>query len=640
MAVFIKIAAVWLIKVLLVLPSIAGAQPLILDPEEGAYDVRDFAQIHLKRFEELSAEFTIDALLPSPDELIALEQSGAFEPVKTRQIGIGAAVALPVVRIHVANPREKEQEWILAFNRASDYVYQVYFLPDGAPLPAEPVFYFDDERDIWDRSEDVWISARLTLPPETSGRIFVSFLNINGGAAMTLETPAHYAAKRQWQNLHFFAVIGLTLGMTIITAALMLILRRYVAFYYLGAVLSGVLVVMLIEQQFEALFPDLAQLSIEAGLVVYVSIAGPVFALLFQRQFFADVGGTGRVFGAVMLGTALFCVLSVVAAMEFALIPIEVVLVLQALCVLLITTNGILAVRRGFVGRWPFFLASTVYAFSLAVIVASYVFSYVISMNEAGLLLLYAIAFESLCMAMTMFAHVRWMRSEKEAALVGQLKAAEERLAIQKAMSHAAHDIRQPLASLRLAMSAAATKDNSPERLTEAIDYLEEIVQSQLASDRRTKEQAVASEEAAGQFEVAVLMSNIATMFTDEAKAKGISLRIRPCTQTVVADVFAVMRIVSNLVANAVRNTDAGKVLVGCRRRGNMLRLDVIDTGPGFTPEQLASLKKPGARAGSYEGAGLGLGIVQELASAHALQFDVASAPEKGTRFSLFLPLG
>ena len=470
--------------------------------------------------------------------------------------------------------------------------------------------------------------------------IFVSFLNINGGAAMTLETPAHYAAKRQWQNLHFFAVIGLTLGMTIITAALMLILRRYVAFYYLGAVLSGVLVVMLIEQQFEALFPDLAQLSIEAGLVVYVSIAGPVFALLFQRQFFADVGGTGRVFGAVMLGTALFCVLSVVAAMEFALIPIEVVLVLQALCVLLITTNGILAVRRGFVGRWPFFLASTVYAFSLAVIVASYVFSYVISMHEAGLLLLYAIAFESLCMAMTMFAHVRWMRSEKEAALVGQLKAAEERLAIQKAMSHAAHDIRQPLASLRLAMSAAATKDNSPERLTEAIDYLEEIVQSQLASDRRTKEQAVASEEAAGQFEVAVLMSNIATMFTDEAKAKGISLRIRPCTQTVVADVFAVMRIVSNLVANAVRNTNAGKVLVGCRRRGNMLRLDVIDTGPGFTPEQLASLKKPGARAGSYEGAGLGLGIVQELASAHALQFDVASAPGKGTRFSLFLPLG
>ncbi len=635
-----RLAATWfmgLIAAFMTVPLAVSAQPLVLDPDVGAYEVVDHGQLYRKDHDGFSDELTIADFLPDAEELVMLEETGAFAPITTRQIGIGFDWTIPVVRVHVANPLPTEQEWVLAFNRASDYVYKVYFVEDGAPLPEEPVFYFDDDSTSWDRADDVWIYTTVTLPPDSSGRIFASFLNITGGAAMTLETPAHYAAKRERHNLHFFTIVGLTLGLTIITASLMLTLRRFVAFYYLGAVLSGLLLVMLSEQQFEALFPSLAQFSFDFALITYAAAAGPVFALLFQRQFFADVGGTGKVFGNVLLAAAMLCVVSLVGSIEFAVLPVEGFLLSVTLCVLLISANGVLAIIKGFVGRWPFFLASTVYAFSLAVMVATYAFSQVIAVQEAGLLLLYAIVFESLCMALTMFAQVRWMRSEKETALKAQLQAAEDRLAMQKALSHAAHDIRQPLASLRMAMQSAREKGNTPDNFAEAIDYLEDIVQRQLAVNAPAAEDPTTT-EATSQFEANLLLSNIQTMFAEEAAAKGIALSIVRCSRTVSADIFAVMRIVSNLVANAVRNTDAGKVLVGCRRKAGQLVFEVIDTGPGFAPDQLDTLRQPHARAGNYQGNGLGLGIVHDLVAAHGLGLDVASEPSKGTRFSLSVP--
>jgi signal transduction histidine kinase len=96
------------------------------------------------------------------------------------------------------------------------------------------------------------------------------------------------------------------------------------------------------------------------------------------------------------------------------------------------------------------------------------------------------------------------------------------------------------------------------------------------------------------------------------------------------------MRLVSNLVANAIKYTDCGKILVGCRRSAAGIRLVVADTGPGMEPEELARvmhLRERGSAAKKTDGHGLGLGIATALAATGGYKLTCRSTPGKGTAF-------
>jgi CheY-like chemotaxis protein len=102
-------------------------------------------------------------------------------------------------------------------------------------------------------------------------------------------------------------------------------------------------------------------------------------------------------------------------------------------------------------------------------------------------------------------------------------------------------------------------------------------------------------------------------------------------------------RILRNLIANALRYTEAGGVVVGVRRRGGTLRIDVVDSGVGIAaPDrervfdefvQLGSRPRADAR-----GMGLGLAIVRRLARLLDHQIELASVPGRGSRFSICVP--
>jgi CheY-like chemotaxis protein len=101
---------------------------------------------------------------------------------------------------------------------------------------------------------------------------------------------------------------------------------------------------------------------------------------------------------------------------------------------------------------------------------------------------------------------------------------------------------------------------------------------------------------------------------------------------------------VQNLVSNAIKYTPAGgHVLVGVRRRGGALRLDVVDTGIGIAPSQHALIfsefTRLDAGAKVARGLGLGLSIVKRLVTTLGLSLELNSVPGRGSRFSLFLPV-
>lgn len=142
---------------------------------------------------------------------------------------------------------------------------------------------------------------------------------------------------------------------------------------------------------------------------------------------------------------------------------------------------------------------------------------------------------------------------------------------------------------------------------------------------------------------VDLLLRNVELMFREEAETKGLEFRVRGTDTAVTVDAMAAMRIVSNLVANAVRYTQRGKILVGCRRRGDRIAIVVADTGPGMDGNELARMFREGERCSSAadtEGSGLGLGIVQRLAAECGFPLRVASIPGRGSSFSVELPRG
>ena len=119
-----------------------------------------------------------------------------------------------------------------------------------------------------------------------------------------------------------------------------------------------------------------------------------------------------------------------------------------------------------------------------------------------------------------------------------------------------------------------------------------------------------------------------------------VGLRLRRVSSTLQTGIapMVLMRIVSNLVSNAVKYTETGAILVGVRRRCTGPEVWVCDTGPGMSSAELETFRKEGEKGARSRGHGLGLAVCFGLAEAHGLGLEVESVPGRGTVFRLRLP--
>ncbi|HEV7293566.1 MAG TPA: ATP-binding protein, partial [Devosia sp.] len=214
-------------------------------------------------------------------------------------------------------------------------------------------------------------------------------------------------------------------------------------------------------------------------------------------------------------------------------------------------------------------------------------------------------------------------------------------------LAAASHDLLQPLNAARLYTSTLIERAKSTgladlaNSIEASLTAVEDIMSALLDISRidsgalRPNPAPVTARE---------LLRKIEVEFGPMARERNISLRIVPTAATVLADRTLVGRIVQNLVSNAIKYTmPGGKVLVGLRRRGARLRLDVIDTGIGFNRDQhrllFAEFSRLERGARMAQGLGLGLSIVQRLVAALGLALEVDSQERRGSRFSLYLPV-
>lgn len=212
----------------------------------------------------------------------------------------------------------------------------------------------------------------------------------------------------------------------------------------------------------------------------------------------------------------------------------------------------------------------------------------------------------------------------------------------------ASHDLRQPVHALGLFVAQArqAHDDTVRSALIDRIESSWQSISGLLdALLDISKLDSSTLEASRVVFPAQAMLDQVDQGFAALAHARGLRLRIRPSRLRLASDPLLLERILINLVSNAVRYTRDGGVLVGVRRRGELARIDVWDTGIGIPNDESLHIfdefyRGPGVGDGQAEvGLGLGLAIVRRLALALGSSVSVRSVPGRGSLFSLQVPL-
>lgn len=210
----------------------------------------------------------------------------------------------------------------------------------------------------------------------------------------------------------------------------------------------------------------------------------------------------------------------------------------------------------------------------------------------------------------------------------------------------ASHDLLQPLSAAKLFISSIAGEgldrgaQVALEKAQNALMSVEGLLDALLDISKLESGKAAVS---VGAVSLDRLLRTMAEEFAPMAAAKGLRLTVVPCSARVESDPAYLRRILQNLIGNAIRYTTRGRVLVGVRRRGGVVRLEVWDTGPGIPEDAQNDIFKEfhrlNARASASEGMGLGLAIVERACALLGHPLGLNSEVGRGTCFMVQVPL-
>nr|WP_312295043.1 PAS-domain containing protein [Brevundimonas diminuta] len=214
-------------------------------------------------------------------------------------------------------------------------------------------------------------------------------------------------------------------------------------------------------------------------------------------------------------------------------------------------------------------------------------------------------------------------------------------------LAAASHDLLQPLHAARLFIAALredADLAGSPARglatnADRAIDSAHRLLTALL---NLSKLEAGGVQPAVAPLALGGLFDELAREFAPVARAKGLTLTVAPSSLWIASDRDLLRSMLQNLIANAIRYTDRGRVLIGARRDGEQVQILVSDTGRGIAEADRQAVfgefvRLPGAPV-DEPGAGLGLAIVQKLSDLLRHPLSLASRVGRGTTFRVAVP--
>lgn len=214
-------------------------------------------------------------------------------------------------------------------------------------------------------------------------------------------------------------------------------------------------------------------------------------------------------------------------------------------------------------------------------------------------------------------------------------------------LAAASHDLRQPLHALGLFVGELNSKLTTPEqrkiagKVEESVEALSNLLDALLDISKLDAGVVMPNVTV---FAIGGVLGRIERDYMPLAERKGLSLRVIPSSAIVRSDPLLLERILANLISNAIRYTPVGgRVVLACRHRGGMLRIEVRDNGIGIPASEQDSIFREFVQLANKErdrskGLGLGLAIIDRIARLLHHDIDLRSAPERGSVFAVTVP--
>lgn len=239
---------------------------------------------------------------------------------------------------------------------------------------------------------------------------------------------------------------------------------------------------------------------------------------------------------------------------------------------------------------------------------------------------------------------------DSERARLALREAEEANTAKSRFLAAASHDLRQPLQALALfshSLSERVARHEVPDsalagNISASCEGLISLLDALLDLSRA---EAGEAPPVIRNVEMSAVLSQMRREFSTQARAKGLRLRVVPTRLLVRTDPALLARVLRNLIANAIRYTQSGGVLVGCRLQGDRVRIEVRDSGIGISADELPNIFREFYQVGNPErdrrkGLGLGLAIVEAVSRQLSHRVEVRSQQGRGSVFSVIAPRG
>ncbi|QYK41759.1 MAG: sensor histidine kinase [Paracoccaceae bacterium] len=615
----------------------------------------------------LSVMFDADHSL-TPEQAQAMAD---WAPVAGVQPDFGYRDEAVWLRLRLRNGSADQAEWVLHFHENFKQSFDTWLIrEDGrtehllalstsTPFTARPMLFPQ-------------MATRMHLEPGEQATVLVRFWSEGSSLLpMSIKTRAGFletTAVVYARNFVFYGFMAAFIAAALIGSA---VFRSVIALAFAAYAGSALLFVMHADgTAFQYLYPNQPGFNSIASVVWG---GGFVFlSALYARIFLGtrrDFPRTDAVLLAVMavcagLGLAMF--FADRQAIKQAFVVVALVGVLTCL------VAGLVVARRHFRRVRFFVLAWTGAVVSSTLMNLIHNVGIDMSQDAQTNSMRVVMVIDAGLMGLAILDRYTQMRDRSQAVLRENLAAAERTLLLGRRLAelerqtlaleaaaarkrdqfaNVIHDLRQPLHGLRLRVKAEAeppggAPTGTAERQAEtdrAFDYMESLIQT-AAHTLDALSDAPAPRPADDDLSLGAILAAVTDMFAADAAERGLDLRHVPTSVTTAADPLSVLRILCNLVSNAIKYTPTGRVLIGCRRRGGMVSVEVHDTGPGLSAEEFRQATAPEARvartAANQPGEGRGLAIAD--AEARAQGGRMIRLPRRGAGLSVavLLPPG
>ena len=588
--------------------------------------------------------------------------ANAFAPITTPSPTFGFTTDRIWLRLHIENTMPNVSLWYLYLHENFMQYYDVYTVNSQGDVSLitsyVPSSRFSDRKIAFPQ-----LVSELNIAAGEVTTVFIAYSS--GGSSnisLSLETQDSFSKISFAQTSKIFVSYGMMIILIVAAVFALLILRLRVFFSYVVYVNVTLLFLMHSDGvAFQYLWPNFP------GFNSYFSIViGICFAIVpydFARVFLRT-----KIFHPRLDRLMLYCMIATLVVMVPAAFlnpqwTKQVLMLLVLLAIAIGTFAGFVAARRRF-KEVRFYLFAWIFGMaSAAVMNLRHFASLDIGQNMELDSIRVAIVVDAIMLGMGVAdRHLQSLRErqrldkesleqaqlnlrlnnrlynlEEQYVLVTELVASRD-----EAMKKTVHDLRDPLHALRVNIKSLRENNDGAAvdglSFDDTFTYLETIIADHLQSSISNQDISAVGAPDQGEdhsLTLAGTMAAIYDMFRLDAVEKGLDFRYVETRASSSEDPFVIMRIVTNLVSNAIKYTPTGRVLMGVRRHGDMLRIEVHDTGTGMSKTDFDKAKAATVRLdddkSNIKGYGYGLSIASELSHKHGLNLYRLPRAEAGS---------